>query len=71
MNEERIHELIKEKFGLENVTNDMVLSKDLGADSIALLEIVMDVEDEFGVEIEDEALANLVTVGDVVSYFKE
>ncbi|MDO5689725.1 MAG: acyl carrier protein [Tissierellia bacterium] len=70
MNEQRIHEIFMEKFGLETVSNDMVIAEDLGADSIALLEIVMDVEEEFDVEIDDETLSNIKTIGDVVNYFK-
>ncbi|MDO5717517.1 MAG: acyl carrier protein [Tissierellia bacterium] len=71
MNENKIHDIIKERFGCDNVSNDMRLREDFDVDSITLLEFVMDAEEEFDVEIEDEDLAKFVTVGDVVDYFNK
>lgn len=42
--------------------------EDLGADSLDLVEAIMNIEDEFGVEIDDEEIKNLKTVGDIVEY---
>lgn len=70
MIENRIYEIIKDRFGIEEVSNDMVLREDFDVDSITLLELIMDAEEEFGVEIEDEDLAKFITVGDIVEYFK-
>ena len=44
---------------------------DLGADSLDLFEMVMSLEDEYGVEIPSEDLEKLLTVGDVVNYLKD
>lgn len=44
--------------------------KELGADSLDLMDLVMAFEDEFGVEIETDALAELTTVGSVVKYIE-
>ena len=41
---------------------------DLGADSLDLVEVLMSLEDEFGVSIPDEAIPNIKTVGDLVKY---
>ncbi|WP_425540104.1 acyl carrier protein [Microaceticoccus formicicus] len=70
MIEDRIYEIIKERFGITEVSNDMVLREDFDVDSITLLELIMDAEEEFGVEIEDEDLAKFITVGDIIEYFK-
>jgi len=45
-----------------------VTLQDLGADSLDMVEIVMKVEEEFGIEIDDEKAENLKTLDDVVSY---
>jgi acyl carrier protein len=44
---------------------------DLEADSIALFELVMAIEDEFEIEIEDDSIENISTVGDIVNYLEE
>ena len=46
------------------------LKEDLGADSLDLFELVMALEEEFGVEIPSEDLESIVTVGDVITYLK-
>lgn len=66
----RIYEIIKERFGVEEVNDDMVLREDFSVDSITLLELIMDAEEEFDIEIEDEDLAGFNTVGDIVKYFE-
>ena len=52
----------------ERVTLDAQIKKDLGADSLDILQLLMRLEDDYGIVIPDKALANFVTVGDVVSY---
>ena len=50
----------------ENITLDTRFVEDLKADSLDLVELVMDLEDRYGVEIPDEQLAEVKTVGDII-----
>ncbi len=70
---EKIRKIICEQLDLEEdvVTMDAILLEDLGADSIDLADLVMTFEDEFDMEISDEALENIKTVGDIVKYIEE
>ena len=54
----------------EKVTMDARLSEDLEADSLDAVELNMAIEDETGISIPDEELANLKTVGDIVNYLE-
>ena len=69
---ERVVEIIKEQLNLDGVeiTEDSSFKDDLGADSLDLFELVMALEEEFGVEIPSEDLSSIVTVNDVVEYLK-
>ena len=69
---EKVIEIIQEQLNLEGVaiTEDSSFKDDLGADSLDLFELVMAVEEEYGVEIPAEELENLTTVGSVVEYLK-
>lgn len=60
-NLDRICRVIAEQLGAERVDADDALVEKLGADSLDLIEIVMAVEDEFGVEIPDEAAETCTT----------
>jgi len=51
---------------IEDITPESRLVEDLGADSIDAVQLVMEIESEFGVTIPDEELAALKTVGDLV-----
>ena len=44
---------------------------DLGADSLDIVDLVMSLEDEFGVEIPDDQVENIKTVGDIVKYIED
>lgn len=68
--ESRVKKLIAEMLNLdpENVRDDSSVMNDLGADSLDVVEIVMGLEEEFGVEIEDDEVEKLDTVSDVVAY---
>ena len=70
---EKVQEIICDQLELEieAVTMDSVLLEDLGADSIDLADLVMTFEDEFDMEISDEALENIKTVGDIVKFIEE
>lgn len=64
--------IVKElKVAEDKVTLEASLKDDLGADSLDAVEIVMDIEDEFGVEIDDTKAEAISTVGDLVAYIEE
>jgi len=50
------------------ITEDARMVEDLGADSANLMMLIMDLETEFDTQVEDEALASIKTVGDIVTY---
>ena len=53
------------------VTLDAQIKKDLGADSLDILQLLMRIEDQYGITIPDKALATFNTVGDVVAYLEQ
>jgi len=54
----------------DDVTEDASFVDDLGADSLDIVELVMALEEEFGISIPDEQAENIKTVGDAVAYIK-
>ena len=54
----------------EEMTMETRIDEDLGADSLDVVELLMSIEDEFEVEIPDEEIENLKTIGDVVEYIQ-
>ncbi len=54
----------------EEVTETSSFTEDLGADSLDVVELVMAFEEEFGIDIPDDDVTNLKTVGDAVNYIK-
>jgi acyl carrier protein len=71
--ERRVIEIIVEQLGVseEEVTIEASFIEDLGADSLDLVELIMAMEEEFGIEISDEDAEKIQTVQDVVSYINE
>ena len=69
---EKVREIIADKLSLDEDEKKMESSfvDDLGADSLDLVELVMALEDEFDLEIPDEEVEKVTTVGDVVEYIK-
>ena len=55
----------------EKVTQDARLVEDLGADSANVMVLIMDLEDQYNMQVEDAAITTLKTVGDVVRYIEE
>lgn len=55
----------------EKITLDSQIKKDLGADSLDILQLLMRIEDQYGIVIPDQALATFNTVRDVVAYLEE
>ena len=70
---EKLRDIIVETLGCEaeQVTLEASLADDLGADSLAAVELVMALEEASGVTIADEDVENLKTVADIAKYLKE
>ncbi len=71
--EEKVKAIIAEQLGVkpEEVTPQASFIDDLGADSLDTVELVMALEEEFGVEIPDEDAEKMTTVGDALKYIQE
>ncbi|KPL04559.1 MAG: acyl carrier protein [candidate division Zixibacteria bacterium SM23_73_2] len=69
---ERVKEIIVEQLGVEpaQVTEGASFVNDLGADSLDTVELVMALEEEFGLEIPDEEAEKITTVGEAIAYIK-
>ncbi|MBM3502761.1 MAG: acyl carrier protein [Alphaproteobacteria bacterium] len=69
----RVKKIVVEHLGVEEdkVTEAASFIDDLGADSLDTVELVMAFEEEFGVEIPDDAAEKIVTVKDAVEYLKQ
>ena len=66
----RVKEIIIDKLGIEEtkITNDARFIEDLGADSLDTVELIMQFEEEFDIEISDEEAENLTTIEKSVDY---
>ncbi len=71
--EQRIKDIIVEQLGVnaDQVTSDAKFIEDLGADSLDTVELIMALEEEFGIEVPDEEAEKLQSVGDVIKYIEE
>ena len=70
--EQRIKEIIVEKLGVDqaDITREASFTNDLGADSLDTVELVMEFEKSFNVQIPDEDAEKIATVGDAINYLK-
>lgn len=70
---EQVKEIIANQMGVsvDEINAGTSLKDDLQADSLDVVELVMAAEEKFGVEIDEEAVLSMVTVGDVVSYIEK
>ncbi len=70
---EKIREIIVEQLGVDEsaVTMETHLMKDLEADSLDAVEIIMAIEDEFEIEVPDEDAEKFQNIGDIVKYVEE
>lgn len=68
----KIKEIIAEliEIDVSTIGDSSLIIDDLGADSIAVMEIVMELEEEYGVEVPTEDVLNLKTVADIVAYIE-
>jgi len=71
--EAKVKSIIAEQLGVEEaeVTDDASFVDDLGADSLDTVELVMALEEEFGIEIPDEDAEQISSVSDAINYIKE
>ncbi len=70
---EKLKTIIIEEFEIEEelITMNTSLTDELDIDSLDLVDLVMTVEDEFSIELPDEALEGMKTIGDLVRYIEE
>ncbi|HHZ18242.1 MAG TPA: acyl carrier protein [Acholeplasmataceae bacterium] len=70
MNFEKVRKIIAKElnFNEDDITLESKLSEDLGADSLDAVELIMAIEDEFGIQVSDEAAQKIRTVKDIVDY---
>ena len=69
---EKVKAILAEQFDVDEdkITADTDLQDDLGADSLDVVDLLMSIEDEFEVEVPDEEIENIKTVGALVSYIE-
>lgn len=69
---EKIKEIISQQLNIDEslITADTVLRDDLGVDSLELYEVLTAIEDEFDIEIDEDDVENIITVGDAVDYIE-
>ena len=70
---EKVQKIISENLNVpqEKVTMDTHIVDDLGADSLDAVELIMALEEEYGIEVDDEAAQNMKYVRDLVNYIEE
>jgi acyl carrier protein len=73
VSQDKIRQIIADQLGVkkDEVTDNAKFVDDLGADSLDTVELVMALEEEFGIEIPDEEAEKLITVGDALRYIEE
>lgn len=69
---EKVKSIVADQLDVEEekVTAEASITEDLGADSLDVVDLVMSIEEEFDIEIPDEAVEGIKTVGDIVSYIE-
>lgn len=70
---DRIKKIIVDQLSVEpsTVVDDANFADDLGADSLEVVQVVMEIEEEFGVEIPDSAASSILTVGDAIRFIEK
>ena len=70
---EKVRDILCEQLDVdeEKVTMEASITEDLGADSLDVVDLVMSLEEEFNIEIPDEEVENIKTVGDIVKYVED
>ena len=68
---EKIRHILSEQLDIaEDITMESNIAEDLGADSMDVVDLIMSIEDEFEIEVPDESVENIKTVGDVVNFIE-
>ncbi|MBR7172731.1 MAG: acyl carrier protein [Clostridia bacterium] len=69
---EKVTEIIANQLSVsaDKIKGDTNIAEELGADSLDLVEILMSLEDEFGISIPDEAIPNIKTINDIVDFIQ-
>ncbi|PMB84474.1 acyl carrier protein [Dolosicoccus paucivorans] len=69
---ETVQQLVVDRFGVheDKVTPEMTF-QDLGADSLDVVEVIMELEDFYNVQFDDDRIESLATIGDAVNYLEE
>ena len=70
---DKVKDLISEQLDVkaDEITEDSSIQDDLGADSLDVVDLVMALEDEFDVEIPEDQVENIKTVGDIVKFIED
>ena len=70
---EKLSKIIAEQLGMDQskITKDTLLKEDLQADSLDIVEVIMSIEEEFGIQVDDDDALAFKTVGDVVEYIEK
>ena len=70
---EKIKKLLADQLDADedDMTMETDIAKDLGADSLDVVELLMSIEDEFNIEIPDEEIENIRTIGELTEYIQE
>lgn len=70
---EKLKKILSEQLEIDEdiITLESDIADDLGANSLDLVDLVMSIEDEFGIEIPEDLIETVHTVGDVVNYIEE
>ncbi|MCI9273647.1 MAG: acyl carrier protein [Clostridiales bacterium] len=69
---EKVKAILSEQFDVEedSINADTKISEDLGADSLDVVDLLMSLEDEFEIEVPDDEIENIKTVGELVKYIE-
>lgn len=69
---EKVKKILSEQFSVDedSITINTNIAEDLGADSLDVVDILMSIEDEFEIEVPDEEIENIRTVGELINYIK-
>ena len=69
---EKVKAILSEQFDVEEdtITPETSIADDLGADSLDVVDLLMSLEDEFEIEVPDEEIENIKTVGELVKYIE-
>ena len=70
---EKVREILAQQLDIEeeSISMESNIQEDLGADSLDLVDLLMTLEDDYGLEVPDEDVEKIKTVGDLVAYIEE